>query len=193
MVGNLEDMTVVVNGVLAHLPRAQVQMDVMSLERNLTIVDGRLEKPAVFDLSYPSGRAVKEWSFQIFDSEMELVREFGGRQTDAKQVVWDGRDGSGKVVGGSTIYQYQLAIDFEDGSLAKSPFRMFGVNLTTAISFELTGAMFKTSSARLHPSAGKVLDEIAVTLRKHPDEKVVVSGHTDSTERPMPPGIPTGS
>ncbi len=181
IVGNLEDMTVVVNGVLARLPKAHARMDVMSLERNLTIVDGRLEKPAVFELSYPSDRSVKEWRFEIFDADMQLLRDFRGTDADTKQVVWDGEDAGGKLVSGSEIYQYQLTIEFEDGSLAKSPVRMFGVDLTKAISFELTGALFETNQATLHTTAAGILDEIAATLKQHPKEKVVVSGHTDST------------
>ena len=53
---------------------------------------------------------------------------------------------------------------------------MFGVNLTEAVSFELTGALFETDSAQLQTSAGEVLDEIAATLKEHPNEIVVVSG-----------------
>ncbi|HXH28977.1 MAG TPA: OmpA family protein, partial [Candidatus Polarisedimenticolia bacterium] len=184
VVGNIDDMTAVVNGVQARLPRARVKMDVMSLERNLRIVDGRLEKPAVFNLSYPTDRPVREWTFEIFDSDMHRIRGFRGSDLATSRIVWDGKDASGRLVHGGSIYQYQFTLEFQDGALSKSPLRMFGVNRTNVISFELTGASFDTNLASLKASAQPVLDEVVATLKKYPDEKVVVRGHTDATGDP---------
>ena len=78
MVGNLEDMTVVVNGVPARLPKAHAQMDVMSLERNLTIVDGRLESLRSSTSPIPPSDRVTEWSFDDLRLRDEPVREFRG-------------------------------------------------------------------------------------------------------------------
>ena len=184
VIGNLEDMTAVVNGVQARLPKTRVKMDVMSLERNLKIVNGRLERPAVFNISYPKDRFVKEWVFEIFDSELRRIRGFRGTDRKTTQIVWDGVDAAGHMAQGGAIYQYQLTIEFTDGSLSKSPLRIFGVNRTSAISFELTGASFETNTAVLNQSAMAILKEVTDTLRKYPDEKVVVRGHTDSTGAP---------
>jgi uncharacterized repeat protein (TIGR01451 family) len=181
VIGNLEDMTAVVNGVQARLPKARAKMDVFSLERNLRIVNGALEKPAVFQVSYPADRSLKEWTFEIFDSGMRRVRGFRGSDLKTTEIVWDGKDANGRLVQPGSIYQYQFTIEFKDGSLSKSPLRMFGVNRTNAISFELTGANFDTNTARLNASAGPILERIVGTLRQHPDEKIVVRGHTDST------------
>ncbi|HEU4403314.1 MAG TPA: OmpA family protein, partial [Candidatus Polarisedimenticolia bacterium] len=185
VVGNLEDMTAVVNGVQARLPKARVKMDVMSLERNLRIVNGRLEKPAVFKIAYPADRSLREWTFEIFDSQMRRIRGFRGSDLKTTEIVWDGKDAAGRLAQGGAIYQYQLTIEFNDGSLSKSPLRMFGVNRTNAISFELTGASFETNTAILNGTAGPVLNEIVSTLKRYPDEKVVVRGHTDSTGTPQ--------
>jgi uncharacterized repeat protein (TIGR01451 family) len=184
VVGNLDDMTAVVNGVQARLPKARVKMDVLSLERNLKIVNGRLDKPAIFKIAYPRDRAVKEWAFEIFDAGMRRIRGFRGTDLKTTEIKWDGKDSAGNLARGGAIYQYQLTIEFKDGSLSKSPLRLFGVNRTQAISFQLTGASFETDSDRLKIEAKPVLDEIVATLRKYPDEKVVVRGHTDSTGDP---------
>ncbi|MEK7282461.1 MAG: OmpA family protein, partial [Acidobacteriota bacterium] len=184
VIGNLDDMTAVVNGVQARLPKTRVKMDVMSLERNLRIVNGRLEKPAVFRIAYPADRFVKEWVFEIFDSEMRRIRGFRGTDRKTAQITWDGKDAAGALVKGGSIYQYQLTIEFADGSLSKSPLRMFGVNRTNAISFELTGASFETNTAVLNQRAMAILAEVTQTLKKYPDEKVVVRGHTDDTGTP---------
>jgi len=181
VIGNLEDMTAVVNGVQARLPKTRVKMDVLSLERNLKIVNGRLERPAVFNISYPKDRFVKEWVFEIFDSELRRIRGFRGTDQKTTQIVWDGVDAAGQLAKGGAIYQYQLTIEFTDGSLSKSPLRIFGVNRTSAISFELTGASFETNTAVLNSTAMSTLKEVADTLRKYPDEKVVIRGHTDNT------------
>ncbi|MGH9797203.1 MAG: OmpA family protein, partial [Candidatus Polarisedimenticolia bacterium] len=181
IVGNLEDMTAVVNGVRARLPKSRVKMDVMSLERNLRLVNGRLERPAVFRLSYPKDRSVKEWTFEIFDAGLRRIRGFRGSDLKTGEVVWDGKDAGGALVKAGAIYQYQLTLEFTDGSLSKSPLRMFGVNRTQAIAFELTGASFDVDTARLRAEAGPILEKIVETLKRYPDEKVVVRGHTDNT------------
>ena len=181
VLGNLDDMTAVVNGVAARLPKTRVKMDVMSLERNLRVVNGRLDKPAVFRVSYPHDRFLKEWVFEVFDAQMRRIRGFRGTDQKTTQIVWDGKDAAGNLVKGGAIYQYQLTIEFTDGSLSKSPLRIFGVNRTNAISFELTGASFETNTAVLNQSAMATLKEVADTLKKYPDEKVVVRGHTDNT------------
>jgi uncharacterized repeat protein (TIGR01451 family) len=179
--GNLDDMTAVVNGVQAHLPKARVKMDVMSLERNLRVVNGRLTKPAVFRLSYPADRPLKEWTLEIFDAQLRRIRAFRGADLKTDHVSWDGKDAKGVLVAGGGIYQYQLTMEFMDGSLSKSPVRLFGVNRTNAISFELTGASFDTNAATLKPSATAVLDQVVLTLKKYPGERVVIRGHTDNT------------
>jgi uncharacterized repeat protein (TIGR01451 family) len=181
VIGNLDAMTAVVNGVKARLPRARAKMDVMSLERNLRVVNGRLEKPAIFNLSYPTDRKVREWAFEIFDANMRRIRGFRGSDLSTKRIVWNGKDANGRIVKGGAVYQYQFTLEFADGSLSKSPLRLFGVNRTNVISFELTGASFDTNKATLKASARRVLDEVVRTLKKHPDERVVVRGHTDST------------
>ena len=114
VIGNLDDMTAVVNGVHARLPNARVKMDVMSLERNLRILNGRLEKPAVFQIAYPKDRALKEWTFEIFDSQMRRIRGFRGGDLKTTQIVWDGKDAGGALAKGGAIYQYQLTIEFND-------------------------------------------------------------------------------
>ncbi|MEE9208458.1 MAG: OmpA family protein, partial [Gemmatimonadota bacterium] len=181
VIGNLDDMTAVINGVMARLPKTRVKMDVMSLERNLRIVNGKLEKPALFTLSFPRDRRIREWVFEVFDAEMRRIRGFRGKSRTTKQIHWNGKDFRGSLVKGGSIYQYQLTIEFADGSLSKSPLKMFGVNRTNAIAFELTGASFETNTAVVNNSAMIVLSEVAATFRKHVDEKVVIRGHTDST------------
>src|SRR3989441_13084856 len=104
-------MTAVVNGVQAHLPKTRVKMDVMSLERNLKIVNGRLERPAVFNISYPKARFVKEWVFEIFDSELRRIRGFRGTDQKTTQTVWDGKDAAGHLANGGAIYQYHPTIE----------------------------------------------------------------------------------
>jgi OOP family OmpA-OmpF porin len=46
---------------------------------------------------------------------------------------------------------------------------------------ELKGVNFATGSARLLPESTAILDDAAATLRKHPEIKAEVAGHTDNT------------
>ncbi len=135
----------------------------------MRIVDNRLEKPSVFNISYPKDREVREWSFEIFDSNMRRIRGFRSRNLKKNRIVWNGKDAWGKLVKGGSVYQYQMSLEFRDGSLYKSPLRMFGVNRASVISFELTGASFETNSATLNRSASDVLRQVVQTLKKYPD------------------------
>ena len=47
----------------------------------------------------------------------------------------------------------------------------------------LEGVTFETGSARLTPASLTILDEVAETLRKNPDVRVEVAGHTDDRGR----------
>ena len=46
--------------------------------------------------------------------------------------------------------------------------------------FTLEGVVFASGSDQLTPSAQKILDQVAESLRRHPAKTVTVSGHTDS-------------
>ena len=45
----------------------------------------------------------------------------------------------------------------------------------------LSGGAFITGQAVLSEKAEKILKKVANTLREYPDEKIVISGHADST------------
>ena len=52
------------------------------------------------------------------------------------------------------------------------------------LEFAKKAVQFETGSARLLPESNKVLDEIAGLLRKYPERKLRISGHTDSIGTP---------
>lgn len=84
------------------------------------------------------------------------------------------------MLSGGELYQYQVEVNYADGSRSTSARRTFGVNRSSAIYITLTVSAFPFDSAVLDSSAKKALLEIAETLRKFPKEKIVVGGYSDN-------------
>jgi hypothetical protein len=72
-----------------------------------------------------------------------------------------------------------MEVSYADNSVSTSGLRIFAVNRVSAISMNLTGSAFESGSAVLSAKARKALNEMASALKKHPEEKVTVEGHTD--------------
>jgi len=96
-------------------------------------------------------------------------------------LLWDGRTDGKELVKGGNIYQYQFVVQYADGSRATGPRVLFGVNQTTAIAVRLSGSAFKTGSDELSEEAKTTLAKAAEILRKYPQEKIVIEGHTDAS------------
>jgi outer membrane protein OmpA-like peptidoglycan-associated protein len=82
-------------------------------------------------------------------------------------------------VEGGALYRYRLEVSYADNSAATGGIRNFAVNRSSAISLNLTGSAFGFNSDVLSEKAKRALKEMASALRKHPEEKVTVEGHTD--------------
>ncbi len=180
VVGSAEALALVVSGRSVSLPSGDVQLGVAELEERIKLVGGELAEPVRFTLLPGTDRAIAAWRLRVSDPQDREVWSHQGQGTPPAQLRWDGKNAAGKTISGGTIYTYQLEIENEDGTLFRSQRRLFGVDRHSVISLNLTGDAFVSGSAVLSVAAEAALEEVAAVLVDHPDERIVIEGHTDS-------------
>ena len=177
--GSARMPSVAVNGRLIDLNLEDVRLRVRGLDDQLQIADGRLSEPAVFRFSADSGKT-KNWKLDVYDWNGRTVFSRSGATALPGQIAWDGRDDDGRLVAGGGVYQYQLEVEYADGSSSRGERRLFGVNRTSTIQLELAGGAFVTGSHELTAEARALLEQTAEAIRANPGEQVVIAGHTDA-------------
>ncbi len=115
----------------------------------------------------------------MLDAGGTEIRSLAGAGAPPSTIPWDGRTEEGKTVEGGALYRYRLDVSYADNSVPSGGTRDFAVNRVSSISLNLTGSAFKSGSDILSARAQKALREIAAVLKKRPEERVTVEGHTD--------------
>ena len=180
ILGNVDSLTVMINGEVVVVPKGNVRLMVENLNEVVELKGGRLEKPVQFQVDRNFDVPVKSWELKIMDPKGEVVHVLSGSGEPPEVIDWNGKLGKNQRIKGGDIYQYQLALENQDGSRSTSDRRIFGINQAKVISVNLTGEAFVSNSAELSRKAREILKETAKILWKFPDEKVVIEGHTDS-------------
>jgi uncharacterized repeat protein (TIGR01451 family) len=180
VIGGAENLALLINGDMAEIPTDNVQLLVENLNEVVEIKGQSMNRQILFKTEPAPRKDEKSWRLKIMDAGGRVVRTLSGRGSLPPIISWDGRFNKGQTVKGGDIYQYQMEVLHTDGSRATSARKLFGINQNTAIFLNLTGEAFIFDSANLSPKAKQVLKETAGVLRKYPQEKVIVEGHTDS-------------
>ena len=180
VVGAAENLALLINGETASIPTDNVQLLVENLNEVVEIKGNTLNRQILFKTEPGLRKDETSWRLKIMDAGGKVVRTLRAKGSLPAKIRWDGRFNSGQTVKGGEIYQYQMEVQYGDGSRATSARKLFGVNRTTAIFLNLTGEAFITDSAVLSPKAKQILKKTATVLQKYPQEKVIVEGHTDS-------------
>jgi hypothetical protein len=180
IVGSSETLSVLINGRMASFPSADIRVRTDALDDIVELVSGKIEKPVEFLITSPAPDAATAWKITIMNERGETVRTLSGALPLPGTVPWDGTLDSGRSIAGGEIYQYQIETTYAGGTIATSPRRLFGVNRTSVIALSLTGGAFEPGSDRLSAVAMSMLKEAADVMRRFPEEKVVVEGHTDN-------------
>jgi uncharacterized repeat protein (TIGR01451 family) len=181
ILGNVSGQYLLINGQSIQLPGSEIRLQLNTLDEVVNIKGGRLEKPISFNTFNQGDVPPKSWRLNIFAADGTAAHSLHGDGVPQQPLNWDGRLDSGELVTGGSIYQYQIENRYADGTITRSPRRMFGVDHTSAIAMNLTGSAFITGSDRLSKTAREALSEAAAILRQHPHEKIIIEGHTDST------------
>ncbi|HEY5514141.1 MAG TPA: OmpA family protein [Geomonas sp.] len=176
--GSAELFTLLINGEQARLPSTKVTVSRERLSGSLQLKRGRLARPLTFLTSVEKPELVRGWSLSIMNAAGEPVRVLKGAGAPGARLAWDGEtDGAGLVAG--ELYQYQLEVSYRDGSLFSTGRELFGVSRQDVVFLTLSGGAFVFDSARLTGEAKRLLKGAAGVLRAHPEDKVIVEGHTD--------------
>lgn len=178
--GSVGMLQALVNGVNADLPGGDVVLGMQEVTEMVNIAGGDLQGPLRFRTRLDPRDNVKEWKLTVTDSEGMVVKALGGLETVPEQIIWSGITGDGDLIGGGRIYRYRMEVWYRDGGYCTSAVRTFGVNQRSFISLNLSGSGFDLGSATLHGRTEEVLADVARTLREHPNEAIIIEGHTDS-------------
>ena len=181
LTGNLKSFKILMNAKLLELADHDVKLGVVRLQDVIVIKGNSLKEPVKFTSDIKHAKEVSKWELKISNGQGKLVRSLSGKGNVPRPVKWNAKTIEGKLVEAETIYQYQLILTYKDGTVSHSARRNFGVNKESAVSMNLSGGAFITGQAVLSEKAEKILKKVANTLREYPDEKIVISGHADST------------
>lgn len=141
---------VLVNGQRASLPALHAMC---ALEGN--------EEADVYYLDDPSNPLTLAFQLGPVDSRLQAIEiTFPLPEAQKPNAAGNGSDGSGGGGGGG-------GSQMEAALAAKKPFQVYGI-------------YFDFNSSKIKPESEPVLRQIAAIMRKNPDWKLSVSGHTDN-------------
>lgn len=181
MQGNVNSLSVLVNGKEVILDTADVQFVTRKLDDVVVIQGDKLDRSIQFNPKLKNTAGLKTWRLDISSEEKAGIRTLSGTGPLPEHISWDGLSTTGEMIKPNVVYHYQLTVEYENGTTSSSPRRLFGVNKQTIVSLNLSGGAFKTGSTNLTDEAKTVLKEAAVKMRQYPDETIFVDGHSDST------------
>ncbi len=179
--GYLESMQLLVNGKALNLHLNEVRLGVEDFQETVEINGNQLSQPIKFSIQLDSAESVQFWRLHILDRQDKPFRLLEAKGPPPELISWDGKNNQGTLLSGGEVYAYHFEVFFKDGTLETSRRQLFGVNKTSAISLNLMGSAFTTGSSELNPKTRKILKNLSEILKKHPDEKITIEGHTDST------------
>ena len=137
--------------------------------------------------SDPSG--VANWITRVIDSRKILFRRFAGQGTPRERIIWDGTSNIGELV--QSFDEYEIVIEAYDTlgnvSTAKKLIQTDVLVLKTGYRYKIvvTGISFTPLTANYRDVSRanidkntKIFDRISEILRKYPDYKARIEGHT---------------
>ena len=179
VVGSVEMPALLVNGSEVPLPSGDAVLRGHLPDGSLRYEGNAFGEPARFEVALAPAGSPSAWKLSVQEDGGGTVRTLAGAGAPPPSISWDGRAEDGRTVKGGAIYRYRIEVSYADNSAVTGGIRNFAVNRSSAISMNLTGSAFGFNSDVLGAKAQKALKEMAAVLRKHPEEKVTVEGHTD--------------
>ena len=178
--GNADTLAVFVDGQRVLLNAGDARIELEALAPILRLAEDRLDRPIVFRLDADSAEQIAQWELTVQDKQERLVRRFAGEGGPPRTLEWDGRAEDGTMALRGGVFEYFLIARWKEGGRTRGPIRYFGVDRAQIIALQLTGEAFRFGGDELSDRARHVLARAAATLRKHPNDKIVIEGHTDS-------------
>ena len=177
--GSVEMPALLVNGSEVPLPSGDAVLRGHLPNGSLQFEGNAFAEPVQFQAALSPTGTPSAWNVSVLDAGGTPIRVLAGAGAPPPAISWDGRREDGRTVEGGVLYRYRMEVSYADNSVSTGGVRNFAVNRSSAISMNLTGSAFEFNSAVLSAKARKALKEMATALRKYPEEKVTVEGHTD--------------
>jgi uncharacterized repeat protein (TIGR01451 family) len=174
--GSAEALSLLINGERVKLPSTAVTVGRERLEGSVDLKKGRPVAPIVFLASVEHPELVNSWTISIMNAGGRIVRRIEGSGAPSRRISWAADDVKLEERG---IYQYQLQVNYRDGSHFSTARELFGVNRNDALLLSVAGGAFVFDSSALTPEGKRLLKGAARVLRAHPQERAIVEGHTD--------------
>lgn len=130
VVGSVDDMFVVVNGVPAVFPAARVLLRWLVYGRKLPMSKGQPREATFFEVTLEHAKHVTSWRIDIRHQAGKVVRAFSGEGAPPERVPWDGLLAGKKRLAEGQVYHYQLILTFTDGTQTGTDVESFGTNVT---------------------------------------------------------------
>lgn len=152
-------------------------------------------KPHIAEIRKNSELVVRDSVFYINDKNKDTWYRLTLREGNQNGEIDEKEDDSylidlpeGLMIGEIELVDAQIPIDFKnipsEGKILELTDSIRAIPaenvVTSGLPFQLENILFDFGSARLKSSSFKVIDRLAVMLRKYPDYRLEISGHTDN-------------
>lgn len=126
VLGSVDDLFVVVNGVPRLFPRVTARLRWLLYGRKLPMAGDHPADEVFFEITSELTESVAKWRLEIKDPKGAVVRKFQAEGPPPPRVDWDGTLDTGRLKLKS-VYSYQIRLTYPDGSSVASPSEAFGV------------------------------------------------------------------
>ncbi len=179
--GSVEAFALLVNARVADLPAADIRVQGNAIDEIIDMRGGELDRPLEFQMEINAPETVSSWTLNVSDLQGNALWSTKGEGPPTPALLWDGLVNGNAILKSGDVYQYQLAVNYKDGSRAASPVRLFGLARSSAVSIALGSGAYLPHSEELSEKSKMILRDAAAVLRTHPREKIIIEGHADST------------
>lgn len=153
----------------------------------------------IFKLRVDDQSPIKDWKLEVFKileiykrGQKKPVKKFipfktfTGTGQPAGEIIWDGKGDKGDLVESATDYMAVLTCTDSVGNVGKSkkvliPVDVLVIPTPEGLKIRISTINFEFDSAEIKGAKSfKILNRVAQILKKYPDYKVRIVGHTDN-------------
>lgn len=126
---------------------------------------------------------IKDWEFNIYNREKNIVKTFSGKNVFPAYLVWDGKDFNGNYIKDTTGFEYVLNITGIDGKkkeikerrFVRNPFMLASKNKVIKV---LKKIYFEDRSYDIPEQMNDFIKEIADEIKRYKKINVFIQGHS---------------
>lgn len=127
---------------------------------------------------------IETWKMNVYEPSGQLFKTFSGTGDVPDALRWDGIGDNGELVESASDYTVKLeAVDLA-GNRSVSPKEVISVDILVIVTerglkMRISNIEFAFNSATIKGNGRRILDRVAIILKKYRRYDVIVEGHTD--------------